>query len=81
MLFDFYVTQVVHVIDCQGKSAYTQLTGQYGRPAGGIVSMVNTPLPNTLYADSTPAAVGGASDASGILPSIGKAPIKDLTGK
>lgn len=48
-VFDFYVTDVVHVIDCQGSTARTEISGRYVRPEKGFPGIVEPGTKNPLY--------------------------------
>jgi hypothetical protein len=54
-LFDFYITDVIHTIDCQAGTAGTQISGRYARPSvtsagtAGFPGVVEPPACNPVY--------------------------------
>ena len=50
-LFNFYVTDVIHVIDCQAGHAHTEIQGRYARPDGGFEGVMPEGTCNPIWAD------------------------------
>ena len=46
---DFYVTNVIHIVDCQAGNAHTEIDGRYVRPKGGFADVAENGTCNALY--------------------------------
>jgi len=49
VVFDMYITGVVHEIDCQRSTASTEITGRYARPAEGFMDVAKNGMCNPVY--------------------------------
>jgi hypothetical protein len=49
VVMDFYITEVVHVIDVAGGTARTEITGAYPRPEDGFPGIVEIGTCNPVW--------------------------------
>ena len=49
---DFYITSVVHTMDCGQGKASTEIVGSYSRPAGAFPGIVNEGQKNPIYSEN-----------------------------